>query len=53
MGTEKGEEIQAKNIENTQNKIREENCTNLEKSKIIKKQESSRTPSKQDQKRKP
>jgi chromosome segregation ATPase len=49
MGIEEGEEVQAKGISNTFNKIITENFPNLEKAMPIQVQEASRTPSSLDQ----
>jgi hypothetical protein len=51
MGTEEGEEVQAKGIRNIVNKIITENFPNLEKPMSIQVQEASRTPNRHDQKR--
>jgi hypothetical protein len=49
MGTEEGEEAQAKGICNIFNRIITENFPNLEKAMPIQVQEASRTPSRPDQ----
>jgi hypothetical protein len=51
MGTDKGEEVQAKEMCNTFNKMTTENFPNLEKTMPIQVQESSRTPNRHDQNR--
>jgi hypothetical protein len=51
MGTEEGEEVQARGIHNIFNKIITENFPNLEKSMPIQIQEASRTPNRLDQNR--
>jgi chromosome segregation ATPase len=51
MGTEEGEEVQAKGIRNIFNKIITESSPNLEKSISIQMQEASRTPNRPDQNR--
>jgi hypothetical protein len=51
MGTEEGEEVQAKGITNIFNKIITENFSNLEKTMPIQVQEASRTPNRLDQTR--
>jgi hypothetical protein len=51
MGTEEGEEVQAKGICNIFNKIITENFQNLEKTMPIQVQEASRTPNRLDQNR--
>jgi uncharacterized protein YjaZ len=51
MGIEEGEEVQAKRIRNTFNKIITENIPNLEKAMPIQVQEASRTPNRLDQNR--
>jgi hypothetical protein len=51
MGIEEGEEVQAKGICNTFNKIITENFSNLEKAMTIQVQEASRTPNRPDQNR--
>jgi hypothetical protein len=49
MGIEEGEEVQAKGIHNTFNKIITENFPNLEKAMPIQVKEASRTPNRLDQ----
>jgi chromosome segregation ATPase len=49
MGTEEGEEVQAKGIHNIFNKIITENFPNLEKVMPVQVQEASRTPNRLDQ----
>jgi hypothetical protein len=49
MGTEEGEEVQAKGIQNIFNKVMTENIPNLEKVLPIQVQEASRTPNRLDQ----
>jgi hypothetical protein len=51
MGTEEGEEVQAKGIQNIFHKITTENFPNLEKVLSIQVQEASRTPNRLDQNR--
>jgi hypothetical protein len=51
MGTEEGEEVQAKGMRNIFNKIITENFPNLEKSVPIQMQQASRTPNRADQNR--
>jgi chromosome segregation ATPase len=51
MGTDEGEEVQAKGIYNIFNKIITENFPNLQKTMFIQVQEFSRTPNRLDQKR--
>jgi hypothetical protein len=51
MGTEQGEEVQAKGMHNMFNKIMIENFPNVEKSMPIQVQEASRTPNRPDQNR--
>jgi hypothetical protein len=51
MGTEEGEEVQAKGIHNILNKIITESFLNLEKTMPIQVQEASRTPNRLDQNR--
>jgi hypothetical protein len=51
MGIEEGEEVQAKGMHNTFNKIITENFLNREKTMLIQTQEASRTPNKPDQNR--
>jgi hypothetical protein len=51
MGTEEGEEVQAKGICNIFNRIITENFPNLEKTVSIQVQETSRTPKRIDQNR--
>jgi hypothetical protein len=51
MGIEEGEEVQAKGIHSTFNKIITENFPNLEKSMSIQVQEISRTPNRLDKNR--
>jgi hypothetical protein len=51
MGTEEGEEVQAKGIHNIFNTITIENFPNLEKAMPIQVQETSRTPNRLDQNR--
>jgi hypothetical protein len=51
MGTEEGEEVQAKGIGNIFNKMITENFPNLEKSMSIQVQEDSRTPNRLGQNR--
>jgi hypothetical protein len=51
MGTEEGEEVQAKEMCNTFNKIITENFPNPEKTMPIQVQEASRTPNRPDQNR--
>jgi hypothetical protein len=51
MGIEEGEEVQAKGICNTFNKIITENFPNLEKNITIQVQEATRTPNRLDQNR--
>jgi trans-2-enoyl-CoA reductase len=51
MGTEKGEDVQAKGIHNIFNKITTENFPNLEKTMPIQVQKASRTPDRLDQNR--
>jgi hypothetical protein len=51
MGIEKGEEVQAKRIQNIFNKIITENFPNLEKTMPIQVPEASRTPNRLDQNR--
>jgi hypothetical protein len=51
IGTEDGEEMQAKGISNIFNKILTENFPNLEKAMTIQVQEASRTPNRFDQNR--
>jgi hypothetical protein len=51
MGTEEGEEVQAKGILNIFNKTISENFLNLEKAMPIQVQEASRTPNRLDQNR--
>jgi hypothetical protein len=51
MGTEEGEEVQAKGMSNIFNKIITENFPNIEKSMPIQLQEAARTPNRPDQKR--
>jgi hypothetical protein len=51
MGIEEGEEVQAKGIHNTFNKIITENVPNLEKVMFIQVQKASRTPNRLDQNR--
>jgi hypothetical protein len=51
MGTEEGEEVQAKGMRNIFNKIITEKFLNLEKAMTIQLQEASRTPNKLDQNR--
>jgi hypothetical protein len=48
MGIEEGEEMQAKGIHNTSNKIITENFSNLEKAMPIQVQEASKTPNRFD-----
>jgi hypothetical protein len=48
MGTEEGEEVQAKGIHNIFNKIITKNFLNLEKTMPIQVQEASRTPNRLD-----
>jgi hypothetical protein len=49
MGIEEGQEVQAKGIHNTFNKIITENFPNVEKTMPIQVQEATRTPNKLDQ----
>jgi archaeosine-15-forming tRNA-guanine transglycosylase len=51
MGSEEGEEVQAKGIHNIFNKIIIENFPNLEKTMPIQVQKASRTPNRLDQDR--
>jgi hypothetical protein len=51
MGTEEGEEVQAKEMCNIFNKIITENFPNVEKSMPIQVQEAARTPNRPDQNR--
>jgi hypothetical protein len=51
MGTEEGEEVQAKEISNKFNTIITENFPNLEKAMPIQVPEASRTPNRPDQNR--
>jgi hypothetical protein len=51
MGTEEGEEVQAKGIYNIFSKITAENFQNLKKELSVQIQEASRTPNKLDQNR--
>jgi hypothetical protein len=51
MGTEQGEERQAKGIEDTFNKIIAENFPNLKKEMLIQVQKAFRTPNRHDQNR--
>jgi archaeosine-15-forming tRNA-guanine transglycosylase len=51
MGTEEGEEVQAKGMHNIFNKIITENFPNLEKTRPIQVQDASKTPNRLDQNR--
>jgi hypothetical protein len=51
IGTEEGEEVQAKGMQNIFNKIITKNFPNLEKTMPIHVQEASRTPNRHDQNR--
>jgi hypothetical protein len=51
MGTEEGEEVQAKGMDNGVNKKITENFPNLEKTMPLQVQEATRTPNRSDQNR--